>query len=138
MKALAIALALAGSLIVPALAQQVGGISGTVVDAQTGQPIPHAKLYYYKAPYLEKGPNEIRVMETNSHGFFSNIVLQPGRYVVMARFPNKVEGCAVDDVMSGEVTRLHLVIGRDVLMCSGPSVHPITIDPNTTADVYRI
>lgn len=138
MKYLAIFLALAGILSLPALAEQNGGIAGTVVDAKTGQPIANATLYYYKAPYLEHGPNQIKMLETNSRGFFADITLTPGRYVVMARFPNKVEGCGVDDVVGGETTRMRLVIGRDALMCSGPHIHTMTLDPNATADIYRI
>jgi Carboxypeptidase regulatory-like domain len=138
MKQIAIVLALASACILPALADQNGGIAGTVVDAKTGQPMAHATLYYYKAPYLENGPNQIKTLQTNSRGFFADITLQPGRYVVMARFPNKVEGCAIDDVVGGETTHMRLEIGHDALMCSGPHIHPMTIDPNATADVYRI
>jgi hypothetical protein len=138
MKHLAIVLALAGAAFLPALADQNGGIAGTVVDARTGQPMAHATLYYYKAPYLENGPNQIKTLQTNDRGFFADITLQPGRYVVMARFPNKVEGCAIDDVVGGETTHVKLQIGRDALMCSGPHIHPMTVDPNATADIYRI
>ena len=139
MKQLAIILALAETFAVPALAQQQpGGISGTVVDAKTGQPIAHATLYYYRSPYVERGQNRIMTLETNNNGYFSNIALEPGRYVVMARFPGKVQGCAVDDVMSGEVARVRIEMGHDALMCSGPRVHPALVDPNASADVYRV
>ncbi|MGA9944506.1 MAG: carboxypeptidase-like regulatory domain-containing protein [Candidatus Cybelea sp.] len=137
MKHLAIGLALAGSLIGAALADQPGGISGTVVDVKTGQPVAGAMLYYYRAPYLDSGPNHIMRLQTNRHGFFSDVTLQPGRYVIMARFPDKVQGCAVDDVMGGEVARMKIEIGRDAIMCSGPRIHPALVDPNATADVYR-
>ena len=138
MKQIAIMLALAGSLAATALADQPGGISGSVVDAKTGQPMAHAKLYYYRAPYHENSPNHIMTLETNARGFFSDVTLDPGRYVVMARFPGKVEGCAVDDVVGGEVAHLRIEIGHDAIMCSGPRVHPALVDPNATADVYRI
>jgi hypothetical protein len=138
MKQLAIMLALAGSFVLPAIADQLGGISGTVVDAKTGQPIAHAKLYYYRSPYHENGPNRVMELEANSRGFFSDITLEPGRYIVMARFPGKVEGCAVDDVMGGEVAHMRIQIGHDAIMCSGPRVHPALVDPNATASVYRI
>ncbi len=138
MKQIAIGLALAGSLAMPAIADQLGGISGTVVDAHTGQPMANAQLYYYRSPYRDQGPNEIKVLKTNGRGFFSDITLEPGRYIVMARFPGKVEGCAVDDVMGGEVAHLKIEIGHDAIMCSGPRVHPALVDPNATASVYRI
>lgn len=138
MKQIATALALAGLLAVPALADQLGGISGYVVDAHTGQPIAHAQLYYYRSPYRDQGPNDVKALESNGRGFFSDITLEPGRYVIMARLPGKVEGCAVDDVMGGEVARMRIEIGRSAIMCSGPRVHPALVDPNATASVYRI
>jgi hypothetical protein len=138
MKQIAIVLALAGFFAMPALADELGGIAGTVVDAKTGQPMPHATLYYYKAPYLENGPNHIMTLQTTGKGTFSDITLQPGRYIIMARFPNKVQGCAVDDVIGGEVARMKIEIGHDAVMCTGPRVHPALVDPNATADVYRI
>jgi hypothetical protein len=138
MKQILTMLALAGMLTAPAFADQPGGISGTVVDAKTGQPIAHATLYYYRSPYLENGPNHIATLQTNARGFFSDVTLEPGWYVVMARFPGKVEGCAVDDVMGGEVTHLKVAIGHDAIMCTGPRVHSALVDPNATADVYRI
>jgi hypothetical protein len=138
MKQIAIVLALAGSLGAFALADELGGISGTVVDAQTGQPMPHATLYYYRSPYNEKGPNRLMTLQTNNHGFFSDVTLDPGRYVIMARIPGKVEGCAVDDVIGGEVTRMKITIGHNAIMCSGPRVHSALVDPNAGASVYRI
>ncbi|HYL26377.1 MAG TPA: carboxypeptidase-like regulatory domain-containing protein [Candidatus Nitrosotalea sp.] len=137
MRYLAMILALAGAFGTAALADEPGGIAGTVVDAKTGQPIPHATLYYYRSPYNEQSTRVIK-LEANARGNFSDITLEPGRYVVMARFPNKVEGCAIDDVIGREVTRMKIEIGHDAIMCSGPRVHPALVDPNATADVYRI
>ena len=59
------------------------------MDVKTGQPLAHATLYYYRAPYLENGANHIMTMQTNSRGFFSDVTLEPGRYIVMARFPER-------------------------------------------------
>jgi len=138
MKQIAIILALAGSIVLPARADSLGGISGTVVDASTGQPVANATLYYYRSPYLENGPNRIMTLRANGRGSFSDITLDPGRYIIMARFPGKVEGCAVDDVVGGETTHMKIEIGRDTIMCTGPRVHPALVDPNATSDVYRI
>jgi hypothetical protein len=137
MKHIAIVLALAGSFTVAALADQPGGISGTVVDAKTHQTISHATLYYYRSPYHENSTRIMKV-QSNSRGFFSDVTLEPGRYVIMARFPGKVEGCAIDDVIGGETTRMKIEIGHDAIMCSGPRVHAALVDPNATADVYHI
>ena len=115
-----------------------GGLQGQVVDLSTGKPIENATIVYYKTPYLDRGPNRIFTVKTDSHGFFTDITLDPGRYVIMARMPGKMQGCAVDDVQTGETARVKLEIGRDRLVCTGPRVHPTVIDPNLTADLYRI
>lgn len=138
MKLLGIMLALAGLLAIPAMADQPGGLAGTVIDLNTGQPIANATIYYYRSPWLENGSNNIMSLQTDRHGFFSNIALDPGRYIIMARVPGKVQGCAVDDVMKGEIARVKIEIGRDVVLCSGPRVHPALVDPNATASLYRI
>jgi 5-hydroxyisourate hydrolase-like protein (transthyretin family) len=140
MKRVATVLALVGLMGLPALADQMGGgLSGHVVDINTGQPVAHMTILYYKAPYLENGENRIIENKTDSKGWFTDITLQPGRYIIMARDGNNIlQGCAVDDVQTGEVSRLKIEIGRNMLVCSGPRVHPTVIDPNLTADLYRI
>jgi hypothetical protein len=139
MKQIATLLTLMTLLVAPALADNTtGGLNGTVVDLTTGQPIEHATIVYYKSPYLDNGPNRIMTIKTDKHGFFSDLSLEPGRYIIMARVPDKVLGCAVDDVQIGETARVKIEIGRDRIVCSGPRVHPTTIDPNVTADLYRI
>jgi hypothetical protein len=137
MKRLASMLALASFLAVPAMADAPGGISGYVTSLSTGAPIAHAKISYYRAPYVEN-VTVLKRLETDKHGFFADVTLEPGRYIVMAQVPGKVLGCAVDDVMNGETARVKIQIGRNDIMCSGPRVHAALVDPNATADVYRI
>ena len=139
MKTYAALLAIMTLLSAPAVADSTtAGLSGTVVDVNTGRPIEHATVLYYKSPYLENGTNRIYEAKTDKHGFFSDITLEPGRYIIMARVPDRMLGCAVDDVQIGEVARVKLEIGRDRIVCSGPRVHPTSVDPNLTADLYRI
>lgn len=139
MKLLGAVLALASLMIaIPAFADDTsGGISGYVVDMKTGQPVDRAQILYYRAPFIENATT-IRKLETDRHGYFRDITLEPGRYIVMAQFPGRVLGCAVDDVQNGEISRIRIELGRDAIVCSGPRVHPTLIDPNATADVYRI
>ncbi|MGA8533002.1 MAG: carboxypeptidase-like regulatory domain-containing protein [Candidatus Tumulicola sp.] len=138
MKTLTAMLALASFLCLPAIADNMGGgISGYVVDLKTGQAIDHVAITYYRAPYVENN-TVIRKLETDRHGYFRDITLEPGRYIVMAQVPGKVLGCAVDDVQTGEISRMKIEIGRDSIVCSGPRVHPTLVDANATADVYRI
>jgi hypothetical protein len=140
MRYLFVMLAIAGFLGLPARADQTtsGGISGTVVDVRTHQPIANATILYYKAPWLDNGANQLHTLNTDRRGFFSDITLPPGRYVLMARVPGRVMGCAVDDVQTAETARVKIELGRDVMQCSGPRVHPMMVDPNVTASLYRI
>lgn len=138
MKRLISMLALASFLAVPALADSTGGgLSGYVSDMTTGKPVVHATISYYRVPYVEN-VTVLKKLETDRHGFFSDVTLEPGRYIVMAQVPGHVLGCAVDDVMNGETARIKIQIGRDNIVCSGPRVHPTMVDANATADVYRI
>ena len=139
MKRLLAALALVALGSAPALAQQsTGGISGYVSDLATGKPMPGVTVLYYKGPWVDENATHVYKVETDKHGFFSDITLAPGRYVVMARVPGEMQACALDDVQSGEVTRLKMEIGHDKLMCTGPRVHPMMVDPNEVGDLYRI
>jgi protocatechuate 3,4-dioxygenase beta subunit len=139
MKRFAAMLALAALTTAAAVADTSGaGLQGRVVSLSNGRAIAHATVLYYKAPYLENGPNQIFTQKTDKNGYFTDITLVPGRYIVMARVPNRVEGCAVDDVQQGEVTHVVLKVGGNRIICAGPRVHPTTVDPNLTADLYRI
>ncbi len=137
MKHLATTLALVSFMALPAMADQGGGISGNVTNLTTGQPVVGATILYYRAPYVEN-VTVPKALQTNGRGYFSDITLEPGRYILMAQVPGKVMGCAVDDVMNGEIAHVKIQMGRDTIVCSGPRVHPTLVDPNATADVYRI
>lgn len=138
MKRLATTLALASLMAVPAVAAQFGGgLSGHVTDLKSGQPIAHATILYYRAPYIDN-VTVLKKLETDRNGFFTDVTLEPGRYILMSQVEGRVMGCAVDDVMDGESTRVNIKMGYDTIVCSGPRVHPTMVDPNATADVYRI
>ena len=138
MKRLASTLALVCLTAAPALAAQFGGgLSGHVTDLKTGQPIAHATILYYRTPYIDNVTVPKKLV-TDRNGFFTDVTLQPGRYVLMSQVAGKVMGCAVDDVMDGESARVNIKMGYDTIVCSGPRVHPTMVDPNATADVYRI
>jgi hypothetical protein len=138
MKTLLTILGLASILSGAALANQpTGGISGYVTDVKTGRPIANATVLYYKSPYVEN-VTVLQKLVTDRHGFYSDITLEPGRYILMAPTAGTTMGCAVDDVMDGESTHVNIQVGYDTIRCSGPRIHPTLVDPNATADVYRI
>jgi hypothetical protein len=135
MKKLAIMLAMAGLMGATALADQTGGIVGSVVDTTTGQTLSNVPISITR---VEASPQSWTT-KTNSHGNFSDITLQPGRYIVVATFPGHTIGCAVDDVYGGQVVKMKIGVGgAHAIMCSGPRVHPALVDPSAVSDVYRI
>ncbi len=139
MKYFTMLLALAGLVIAPAIAaDQWGGISGRVTDLQTGQPITQASILLYRATNVENGRYQLVRLQTDSRGFFSKLPLEPGRYVVMARVPGQIEGCAVDDIIGGEVSHVRIDVGYKTLTCTGPRFHPALVNPNGGGDLYII
>ncbi|HEY9084774.1 MAG TPA: carboxypeptidase-like regulatory domain-containing protein [Candidatus Tyrphobacter sp.] len=138
MKKIGTLLALASLLAAPAIAAQWGGLSGRVTDLQTGQPIANANILLYRASNNWNGPYHLMRLTTNARGFFVKMPLEPGRYVVMARVPGRMEGCAIDDILSSENVRVSIKVGYKTLTCSGPRVHPAIVNPNGGGDLYII
>jgi hypothetical protein len=134
MKRIIIALAIAGLMGATALADQTGGIVGSVVNTTTGQTIANVPISITRVETSARTWNT----KTNARGTFSDITLEPGRYLVVATFPGELLGCTIDDVYGGEVVHLKIGIGGTQLTCNGPRAHPSLVDPSATADVYRI
>ncbi|HEY1429071.1 MAG TPA: carboxypeptidase-like regulatory domain-containing protein, partial [Candidatus Tumulicola sp.] len=82
---------------VPAHAGDNGGISGYVVDAASGHRVAGAPLAVYRYPFAENAV-PVRELRTDARGFFTDITLAPGRYVVAAAGDAKMSACAIDDV----------------------------------------
>lgn len=129
--------AMAGANAGRALAGDSGGIAGYVVSSSTGRPVGGQPLLYYRWPYVENA-TEVRELRTDAHGFFSDITLAPGRYVIVASERNSISGCTIDDVFGGEVSHVRVTLERDGKSCAGPRINPALIDSAATTDVYRI
>ena len=121
---------------IPALAD-TGGIAGTVVDLNTGMPMSNAAVAIYRLP-LTLNAVQVESALTNRKGFFSNLDLDPGRYLVTANIQGRTSSCIIDDVNSGETVRMKIEVGADGQRCMGPNVSSATVDPAQTADLYRI
>jgi len=134
MKHVIAALALAGLMGAPALADVNGGIVGSVVDTTTGRTLANVPITITR---VEASPRSWNT-KTNSKGTFTNIALEPGRYLVVALLPGQTLGCAVDDVFGGQTVHLKIGIGGSKLTCTGPRAHPALVDPSAVSDVYRI
>jgi len=109
-----------------------GGISGYLFDDRDN-PMHDATVTYWR-------PSDSFWVDTKTdkRGFFSDIDLEPGRYYV-ALFVHGAtsdhrEACAVTDIFGGEQKRVTLHAGE----C--PTDLPVRslVDPDETADVYRI
>ena len=121
----------------PGLAQQLpGGISGRVTDLM-GHPLANTAVSIYRLPVREDSI-AMKTMTTDRHGYFADITLQPGRYLVTANMMGWRSSCVVDDVFNGNVTRMNISVGADTARCSGPRVHSAVINPGETADIYII
>jgi len=137
MKRFVMTFGLVAAMALPAVAADTGGVAGTVVDLSTGLPVQNAAVAIYRLPLATNAP-VIESAVTDRHGFFANIHVQPGRYLVTANMQGRTSSCAIDDVFPGQVLRMKISIGADGQRCSGPKVHSAVVNPNETADVYRI
>jgi len=59
----------------PAVAQNTGGIRGTVTEPKTGRPVAHATVYVH-SPAVDVS------VQTDAHGMFRFFGLPPGRTLV--------------------------------------------------------
>jgi hypothetical protein len=115
-------------------ASDSGGISGHLFDAR-GSPLRDATITYWR-------PADSFWVDTKTdkRGFFSDVDLEAGRYYV-ALFVHgattaRMEACAVTDVFGGEQRRVSLRAGECLTNADLP-VRSL-VDPDETADVYRI
>ncbi len=130
-------LGLVAAMTLPAVAADTGGITGYVMDLATGQPVSSALVGIYRLPLATNAP-VIETVTTDKRGFFSNIHVAPGRYLVTANIANRTSSCAIDDIFPGQVMRMKIEVGADGQRCIGPKVHSAVVNPSETADVYRI
>ena len=137
MKRIVTTLGLLAAMTLPAVAADTGGVAGYVVDLANGQPIANAAVAIYRLP-LDTNAPVIESAVTNRQGFFTNIHVAPGRYLVTANIANRTSSCMIDDVFPGQTVRMKISIGADGQRCSGPKVHSAVVNPSETADVYRI
>jgi hypothetical protein len=128
---------MAGASAGRAIAGDSGGIAGYVVRSSTGRPVAGQPLLYYRWPYVENA-TEVRELRTDGRGFFSDITLAPGRYVLVVSEGGSIAGCTIDDVFGGEVSRVRVTLERNGKSCAGPRINPALIDSSATSDVYRI
>src|SRR5579863_9157795 len=136
MKQLLALLAAMACATLPALASP-GGISGHVVRESNGHAIAGVPVFIYKMP-VKQGDEPVASMRTDGRGFFSDVALPLGRYLVATRIGTQIVGCSVDDVYDGFMTRMKVAIADQDSQCSGPHVRTALVNPALTSDVYYI
>lgn len=107
-----------------------------MTDLQSGRPIANASVLLYRVTGVENWRYHVMRLTANARGFFAKLPLEPGRYVVMARVAGRTDGCAVEDVIGGEMSRVNVKVGYPALTCSGPRYHPAVVNPNSGGDLY--
>ncbi len=138
MRALALILGILASAVLPALAQnQPTGIDGMVVSADTRKPLTNVQIAIFRMP-LGSAATAVSTLYTDKHGFFSNILLEPGRYVVTATANGVRTACQTSDIYRGAVARVKIEMSRDHEYCIGKGVSSSLVVPGQTADVYII
>ena len=125
-------------LLVPiaAPAESPTGISGTVLDAATHRPLPAVAVVFER----QDGSNDSVTIVSTKRGDFVRLGLQPGRYAVSASVGGQTATCRLVDVASGQMRRVEITVAageRDVA-CTPARPAGDLVDPDETADVYRI
>jgi len=120
-----------------AAAQVPTGMSGFVIDGVTGAPIQGAEVFVTRH---ENEPRRSKELTTDRHGFFSDISLTPGPYLVTTSVRGQLITCIVDNVQDGVVRTMRIVVGKPgtTPQCLGALVRLGTVDPDQTASLYRI
>ena len=101
------------------------------MDASTGRPF--AGVAVEVAGHDGREP---RTVMTDKHGFFVVFGLDPDRYITTVRVGSVVTR-HIEDVASGQMRHLQIVIGADSECNAGRPAGSL-VDPDETADVYRI
>jgi len=125
-----------------------GGVTGYVRDVYSGQPLRGVSVEIMS-------DDMTHIVHTDKNGFFADITLQPGIYTFYVTGecpkPEHVNGetmvrlcgsnqCSVAKVLDGEQSRVTLQAvrkGWSDAECYWPA-HSANVDPNQSADLYRI
>ncbi|HUN30309.1 MAG TPA: carboxypeptidase-like regulatory domain-containing protein [Alphaproteobacteria bacterium] len=127
--------ALLAALALPALAFTPGGISGTVQDA-SGRPAPNVSVAFFRLP-LHNVDSAVATVSTDRSGFFSKLVLQPGRYMVTVATGRNLSACAVHDIFDNAVTHVKMTL-HDTADCKGARLHAALVNPSIGSSYYLI
>lgn len=135
-KILTLITALLFSATLVASADEPGGIAGTVIDAQ-GQRVANVPMQIYELPVVERDSSRMHETRTDGRGYFVQMGLNPGTYVVLANADGRTMRCIIRNVYGGRVRRVTLKASKTAATsCEGN--YASNFDPDETSDVYRI
>jgi len=120
-----------------AMADEPGGITGVVLDSH-GQRLANVPLQIYQLPVVERDTSRMHETLTNRRGFFVQMGLTPGTYVVLANAEGHKIRCVIRNVYEGRVRRVTLQASTTPGEDKCEANYPPNFDPDETADVYRI
>lgn len=127
---------LLASLTLPVCADTPGGISGHVDDAY-GHPAAGVPVGFFRMP-LHNSDIAVATVTTGRDGFFSDIGLETGRYMVLAMSQGRgFTACAQHDVFTGIITRVRLRLHRGG-GCKPARIHSAMVNGDMTADEYIV
>ncbi|MBV9269572.1 MAG: carboxypeptidase regulatory-like domain-containing protein [Candidatus Eremiobacteraeota bacterium] len=132
--------ALVAALIAPvsiAFADETGGIAGNVVDAH-GQKLANVRLEIYQLPVVERDTSRMHETRTSDRGYFVQMGLSAGTYVVLANAEGRKIRCVIRNVYEGRVRHVTLTASANAAEDKCEANYPPNFDPDETADVYRI
>ncbi len=131
------ALALIFACTLPAAADETSGVAGTVVDLDHHRPFVNAEIGIYPLP-LRAEETPIATAVTNKDGFFSNITLVPGRYLITANVMGLHSSCEFEELYHGVVTHVRIELSMKGERCIGKNIHSSLVVPGQPADVYIV
>lgn len=131
------ALALFGACALPVNAQDTSGVAGTVVDLDHQTPFVNAAVAIYRLP-LHPDDTPVASSHTDRRGFFSNITLEPGRYLITANIMGMRSSCEFEELYHGVVTRVRIEVSMTGERCVGKNIRPSLVVPGQVSDVYIV
>jgi hypothetical protein len=138
MRALAFIFGIAAFAVSPVSAQNTPtGVNGYIVNVDTHRPIAGADVSIYRMP-IQALSQPLSTMRSDKHGYFSNILLPPGRYIVMATALDSRSGCEISDLYDGAISRIRIEISSKGENCVGKNVRTALVMPGQGSSVYII
>jgi len=132
MRQLCTMLALLIATAMPVLASGgTGGFLGHVYGPD-GRPLDGAQVAFFRLP-MTNVDRAVAVATTNSKGYYSRMLLQPGRYMVAVATGKNAGDCAVEQAFADGMTRSDLRVHPGT-GCRGPKSYASMVNPAITGD----